>query len=260
MMTDNNPNSSDPANNQSLFQQQDQNAGDNKLLELSKEQLANILKQNTHAQSHIKTIEEENKTLRDQIAKMSRDLEMSTQFEDLLEGLANPPKPNTFEQTAPQLDKNALLTELKQDIFNELTKAQAEALLKENMNQSLNYVKSKFGDNYTESLRNVADQLSIDQSYLDDLARTSPKAFQTMVESVSPSKTPFAPTTNSFRTNPTPQDPNADIKRIAALKNQNTPEGRQARQMWNSEDFQRSFRQRILENASKNGSQFGNQI
>lgn len=259
-MTDNNPNSSDPATPQSLFQQQDQNAGGNRSLELSKEQLEAILKQNSHAQSHIKTIEDENKTLRDQIAKLSRDLEMSTQFEDLLEGLANPTKPNTSEQTAPQLDKNALLTELKQDIFNELTKAQQMNLQQENLNTSISYARQKFGDEYEDSLLKVAETLSLDTNYLEELAKTSPKAFQTMVESVSPSKTPFTPTINSLRTTPAPADPTADVKRVAALKRQNTPEGRQARQMWNSEEYQRNLRQRILENAQKNGSQFGNQI
>ncbi len=260
-MTDNLPTSGDPATSSTLFQQQDQKADDNKGLELSKEQLAAILKQNSHAQSHIKTIEDENKQLKDRMAQMAKELEMSTQFDDLLEGLANPQRStNTSEQTAPRIDKNELLSELKQEIFNELTTAQVVAAQQQNLQNSIAYVQQRFGETYETELRNVAAELSLDENYLEDLARTSPKAFQTMVESVRPSKTSFGPTTTSLRTTPGPTNPNYDIAALAAQKRMNTPEGRQAKELWNSDDFQRSTRQRILEEARAKGSKFGNQI
>lgn len=255
-MTDQVSTAGDPGKQQTLFNSPDQGT-DNKSLELTKEQLEQILKQNSHAQNHIKQIEEDNRKLREQLQGLSKELETSTQFDDLLAGLASSKSStNSSEQTAPLLDKNQLLSELKAEIFNELSNSQRAAMEEENLRASIQTAQQKFGAGYEKELLNLAQELDLTPEYLESLARTSPKAFATVIGN-SKTKTPFSPTINSFRTEPL-NSTDLDISRVAKARNLNTPEGREAERQWRDPEFQRKARQQILARLAEKGSEFGN--
>lgn len=258
-MTDQVTSPADPGT-QSLFNAPDQGtkppATDG--LSLTKEQLEQILKQNSHAQNHIKTIEDDNKKLREQLLAMSNELDNAAKIDDLLEGLANPrSSTNTSGQTAPQLDKNQLLAELKAEIFTELTNSQTVALETENLQTSIEFAKQKFGEKYQDTLRSISVELALSEEYLEALAKTSPKAFQTLVSGGKQDKMNFTPTINSFRTSPTQSD-EIDLSRVARARNLRTPEGREADKLWKDAEFQRKARIQILNKMNERGSQFGN--
>lgn len=259
-MTDQSQNTGDPSNTNSLFQSSDQGTPQNKEFNLTEDQLQKILKQNSHAQDHIKNIENENAELRERILSLSKELEQSTQFDDLLEGLASQGRSsNTSEQTAPVLDKNQLLRELKNEIFNELTAAQTKALEEQNMIAAKNYLTERFGDNVSKEMSVIAEELSLSPQYIDQLASTSPKAFEKMIESVRPktNKTTFSPTQTSFRTNPV-DNTEVDLARVGRARNLQTEEGRQAHNLWQDPEFQRQQREKILARMRGQGSSFGN--
>lgn len=261
-MTETNPNSGDPPKSPTSFSQPADQSPEVKKFELSEEDIQKILKRNSHAQSHIETIENENKEMRRQIDELNKKLESSKGFEDLLEGLANPQySSNSSGQTAPPLDKNELLQELKGSILTELQQSQAKAQAEKNFTDSFNFVSERFGEKYEEELLNISNELGLDVDHMDNLARTSPTAFKKMVEAARPSvkSNPFDVPTNSLLTNPK-ADVTQYYSEIDSLRRKGGKESLQAREIWNNEEFQRNFRKSILDRAKKEGSSFGNQI
>lgn len=261
-MTDNNPNSGDPAPSPASFSKPADQGDGPKTFALSEDDIQKILKRNSHAQSHIETIEAENKEMRRQIDELNKKLETSKGFEDLLEGLANPQySSNPTGQTASPLDKNELLRELKGSVLSSLQEEQTKAIADKNFNDSFDYVSQKFGDQYERELLNVSTELGLSMDHMDNLARTSPTAFKKVVESVRPSSkgNPFDASQNSLLTNPQ-MNQSEYFNTINQLRRSGGEGSREAKATWQSEEFQRNYRQTILAKAKKEGSSFGNQI
>lgn len=231
-----------------------------KELTLSQEDIQKMLKQNANAQEMIKTLKEENAQYRGQLTDLQKDLENSRSFDDLISAMGTQDITTSLpESTAPQLDPKELLSQLKEEIFNDLTQAQVRSAQEANIQESLKAVKERFGDNYEQRLTELGSELGLSNEYMDQLAATSPKAFMQLVggnKKVSDTQ----PEISSFRTTPNNSESTYDYASIAKQKGFDTPEARQANHLWNSPDFQERMRLDILKRASEKGSQFGNQI
>lgn len=253
-MTDQNNNPATPETNpESLFSNTDGGSvqPEDKTLSLDQEQLKAILKQNSNAQSHINTLEGENKTLRTQLEELQRELSNSASFQDLLAGLENQGASTTVvEPKTPSVDTDQLTSQIKDAVLGELTQAQQMAIEQQNINEALKLAKEKFGDKYEEQLVTIGENLGMDMSDIDNVARRSPKAFAQLIGGTVNSGGP-APTTTSLSSPPnTHNNAPYDFAKIAKLKREVTPEGMEANRLWQSAEFQQAYRKWIMKDVS----------
>jgi outer membrane murein-binding lipoprotein Lpp len=215
-----------------------------------------ILSQNRHAQDHIKTLESETAAMRAELQALRDELAKAKSIDDLLATMQQTNEPGP---TAPTLDQEQLLTRLKSEVFRDLSVAQQQSLELQNWNESVSTLRQRHGDGYAKYVDQRAAELGIPVPKMEELAKTSPKAF---LELVSPGKTgTAAPTTGSY-TQPVNADKEAESMfiKISTLRLRNTPEGREAKRQWDDPDFQRRYRLWVLNRAKTNGSSFGNNI
>lgn len=231
---------------------------DTKATLFGEEDITKILNQNRHAQDHIKTLETETATMRAELQRMQEELARSKSIDDLL---ATMQQQNTNEPgtTSPQLDQAELLNTLKDEVFKDLSLAQQRSLEMENWNKSVNALREQHGDGYASYVDRRAMELDIPVAKMEELAKTSPKAF---IELVSPGTKRTPTPTMSGQSVPLNQDATLDamFSRIQKLRQMNTPEGREAKAQWEDPGFQKQYRQYILEKAKKAGSTYGNNI
>jgi hypothetical protein len=221
--------------------------------QFGKEDLEKVLNQNRHAQDHIKTLESETAAMRAELQRLQEELARSRSIDELLDAMRqqdhNEPGP-----TAPQLNQEELLKTLKNEVFRDLTLAQQREIEVKNWNQSVEMLRQRHGDGFASYVDKRAAELNIPVEKMEELAKTSPKAF---IELVSPGASrSAAPTTGSYKSSPIDADAETEAMfiKINTLRFRNTPEGKEAKRTWDDPDFQRRYRLWILERSKAKGS------
>lgn len=126
-----------------------------------------------HADKHISTLEQELKTLREQLS-------LTEAQKKALEALshtppATPPAPTS---QAPAFDMDDLLAKAEQRVFDTLSKQQQAALAEKYLAESTSVAKQVFGDNYQQELLKRGSELGMDQKDIVQFASTKPDAFK----------------------------------------------------------------------------------
>jgi hypothetical protein len=220
--------------------------------QFSKDDIERILKINKDSQDFISQLKSETADLRNEIKTLQQDVANSKTIDELLEGMAtsttdaNEPGPKT-----PPLDQDKLLSELETRVFNKLSNQERIAQEQKNWDDTERQLKAKHGEGYASYVDARAAQLDMTNDQMERLARTSPKAFMEIVSSGS--TTASQPTISSTSTGIAvgEEDFEATYRRIAALKFENSPEGRDAKRLYDSAEFQQKFRQHILDKHNK---------
>lgn len=262
-MTDQNMNLETPDNLETLFDSEDKTVAPDSQQEdltISQEQLKKIMKQNSHAQEYINRLKEENQRFKTEVTQLQRDLQNSKSLDDLLDSLESQDHSNLSGRQAPQLDRESLLSELKEEVFRDLTRKETEALERQNFQESVRVVKQAFGDDFQKKLEEIGQDVGLSKSQLDQLAKTSPKAFAQLVGAKPQGSKGTPPSTSSLRTTPSFDSGEFDFAKVAHQKGDHSADALDAKRTWNSPEFQAKMRQQILERASKEGSKFGNTI
>lgn len=214
-----------------------------------KDDIDKLLKQNFHGQEHIKTLEQETASLRQQLNELKEQLATSKSIDDLISEMRNERGNEENHQpgpTTPQVDKEQLLNELRTRVFEDLSAVEQANLQQKNWQDSVNLLKERHGDGYAKYVDDRAEELQMDVKQLEELAKTSPKAFMELVSpgtksTVSPTQTT---TRGMFQGQP---DIEVQYRQVATLrKNLRSEEGRKANALWNDPDFQKQYRMHIL--------------
>lgn len=226
-----------------------------------KDDLDKILNQNRNAQDHIKTLESETAAMRAELQRLQEELVRSKSIDDLLDQMRHTNSVDTTSPgtKSPQFDQGELLKTLKAEVFRDLTQAQQESLEIQNWNRSIAALQERHGEGYASYVDQRAKELDIPIPKLEELAKTSPNAF---VELVSGKGTRSAAPTLGSQLAPPKNDADTEAMfvRINTMRFRNTPEGNEAKRMWNDPAFQQKYRMFILEKGKSKGSQFGNNL
>lgn len=227
---------------------------------LTKDEIEKILKQNTHGQDFIETLKEEKRELETKMEQLQQELQNRQSISELMEEVRNTNyNTDQSEPTAPQVDENALLAKLEQQVFDKLTRQQQEAALEENWSSVESQLREKHGERYDSYLTEQAKELGMSNEQLVQMGATTPKAFMRLMGE-NQSRGP-APTTSSERApmSDPDQQRQTEFSNVARrMRDLDTPEGRDANRMWKDPQWQKQQRERILSRMQKEGSQFGN--
>lgn len=126
-----------------------------------------------HADSHISTLEQELKTLRDQLS-------LTEAQKKAFESLANNQPTPAPAQTAPtpSVDVDSLLAQAEERVFKALSKQQQDAAAKINLEASTNAARAVFGDTYQQALLERGQALGMSKDDIMAFAATKPDAFK----------------------------------------------------------------------------------
>jgi len=257
-MTDENLTTGDPSADAPKFGSTAGGSGEDQNKEpegvnLNQEDLENIKKQNAHAQAHINKLEEENKTFREELKAMQQELAKSATIDDLMTTYSQPQTDNSPGTTSPQLDEEALLTKLKEEVFQDMSYAQQLAAEQDNWTSVESQLKERHGEGWASYVDQRASELGMTNDQMEGFAKTSPKAFMELVGGQG-TRTP-APSQGSQL--PPHSDPNArasEFSRIAELRRDlTTEEGRAANRLWQDPDWQKQYRMAVLKDVEENG-------
>lgn len=223
-------------------------SSDKSEVSFGKEDIEKILKQNSNATNHIKTLESETAEMRRQIKELQEELSKSHTIEELLsyERQTNSQNSEPGSKT-PQLNEQELLAKLKAEVFNDLTQAQQKSLEEQNWGEANRLAQEKFGEKYRSYVDQKAKELDISVKEMEQYARTSPKVFMQLLGGSTGTKQP-QPTrsTQNLNLNSTPDISVQYATLIRARKQGNTPEAREARRILDDPDFQERYRLHIL--------------
>lgn len=232
-------------------------------LSFTKDEILNIVKSNQHGREHIGTLEEENKQYREQINKLQEELSASKSMSELMAELRETNiQSDPSGLTAPQVDENALLAKLEQQVFDRMNAQQQEAVLESNWNSVEGELRQKHGDRFDSYVSERASELGMSPEQMVQMGATTPQAFLQLMGG--DRKSTVAPTTPSNERAPIGSGEltlDQQIAKVAsAKKDLDTPEGRDANRLWKDPEWQRKMRQQIIDEAREKGSQFGNFI
>ena len=239
-----------------LFSSEDSSKSDN--ITLSQDEIQKIVKQNLNAQEHIKNLESETKQYREQLSELQNELTKSRTIDELLESIQQQ-NTDTPGPTAPQINKEELLNELKAEVFRDLSAAQQSALEEQNAAEAVRAAEELYGEGYKSYVQQKAADLGVSLEQMEQYAKTSPKVFMELLGGQK-SQTPTPTIGNQTLPPSNDSDIEARYKRVSTLRLMNTPEGIEARRLWESDEFQSQYRRHVLEKAQKEGSDFRNQI
>lgn len=244
-------------------QQQEDLDKDNKAPEatFSKDDISKIMKQNFHGQEHISELETETKGLRDKITDLEAEVTKRATMEEMMAEMRSTGYDSDSGVIAPQVDENALLAKLEQQMTARFTEQQATQQLEQNWTKSMSALEQKHGEGYESYVDERAKALDMTNDQMVQMAATAPKAFLDLM-SASPSSQ-AAPTTSSSRTlfAEDTQTEALEYSKVAKLqRNIETDEGRKARELWTDVEWQKKHRTRMLDLAKTEGSNFGNII
>lgn len=145
--------------------------------------------------THIATLQDENKNLRAELALRQRLEEMVDQLGS--SSMNTPPSNHEDTSGTPvEIDENY--------INNILDKREKQRKQLQNLDEVKTKLKSVFGDDYKRKLEARAAQLKMSKSALDQLAMHSPDAFMALVSSGSAPSAPYTPPSSSVSFTPNP--------------------------------------------------------
>lgn len=230
----------------------------------SMDDIKKVMNENFHKQTHISTLEQENKEFRDKISALETQVQEVQSMKEMLAELRD--TNSNYEQsqsgpTAPQVNETELLAQLEQKVFNKLTEQQQQAHLEQNWTQSMDALREQHGDKFEDYVASRAQTLGMSNEQVSQMAATTPKAFLDLMSVPNKSSTaPTIPGTRAPVSDPV-SDQETEFDKVARLQKYiDTPEGREAREKWMDPIWQAQQRQRILEKAQDQGSQFGNRL
>lgn len=253
-MTDENLNAGDPSKTPEFGSGQGSGEDQNKEpqgVTLSQEDIDGLKKSNSHAQEHIKRLESENKEFKESLREMQAELAKAATIDDLMTTYRQPESDDSPGTTSPQLDEEALLTKLKQEVFNDMTYAQQ--LDQENQNWSTveAELKQRHGEGWASYVDERAQELGMTNDQMEGFAKTSPKAF---MELVGGQTRTAQPTTGGVVAPQGGFDSEAEMRQIAqARKDLSTPEGRAANAKWQDPEWQKKYRASVLKDVDEKG-------
>ena len=170
------------------------------------------LKSINPAQEQIKTLNEENERLKEQVAK-------STQFDEILQKLGDK---SQSQEHPPQTTQTFDDSKLDEILDNKLTQRQQQLVANENVATVMQTFKDKFGDKAESVYNQMAADNGIGGDTLRDLASKSPQAVLKLagLDKAQGRSTPSV-TTQTHRTEPLNHDdaPSARIKMVGASSN-----------------------------------------
>jgi len=203
---------------------------------LSREEIDKKLKSLGHAQAHIKTLESETAQYRQELARLQEEMAHAKTIEELLARREE----DSTNRTTP-VDVDGLATKVKEEVFSTLTEREQVAKQQANLNASIEAVKKVHGEKYSEAVRNRASELNMTTKQMEDLAKSSPGAFQQLMN-VQSNRMP-APTSSSTSSNVAPSESGEQLSSEYFMKVR-----RENRKLWDSSEFQRKYRQYLNDN------------
>lgn len=138
------------------------------------------LKANKHAQTHIQTLEQENKRFKEENTRMeelfeklsSKEQQATTEEESATTAQSESPKPEGEQQAVN-----------KEDLFAEfearMSQKQKEQIEKQNKETAVQRLQAAYDDKAADAIKARAKELDVTPEFLLDMAATSPKAFYT---------------------------------------------------------------------------------
>lgn len=128
--------------------------------------VAEVYKAFPHAQKHISTLEDENKQLKEELTRRQA-------AEDVLNALQQ--RMETPSQTQEQPSVNSL-QDIQALVRQELERDKAASISMANQHEVVNKFTQLYGDKAQTQFEQLAKDLSVPITYLNNLAATSPKA------------------------------------------------------------------------------------
>ena len=143
-----------------------------------------------HQDKHISTLEGETANLR-------QDLTSRITYEDLVDKLStvNAASNDRSDQTIHERDKNPQITEelLNQKVEDLFNQKQQEATQVANLTYAAQELVKMFGTDYVPSLKARTQELHLNEAYIDNLAKTNPRALLAIVASSRTADTSYVP-------------------------------------------------------------------
>ena len=201
-----------------------------------------LKKSNQHAQQHIKTLESETATMRQEIEGLKSKLEGASTVEEIMQRIDQNKFDQTTmsEQTAPQVAQ--LVEQVKEEILGDLSSAERARVESDNWAKANALLREKYGDKYSDFVDSRARDLQMTVDQMRELARTAPEAVLALVDTED--KHSPAPTTSSINTGAVSnQTENAtySMDYFRKIRAENP-------RLWRNIDFQKTYWQYLKDN------------
>lgn len=160
------------------------------------------LKSLPHAQSHISQLEDDNKQLKSQMEQMQEQLSKMSKYEELLAN-QQASQGNQNDNSGGGLDE----AKIAQLVQQQMTAAEKQKSAQQNAQTVVKELSELFGDQQAASkaFAEKARELEVDESFLSDMARRSPKAvlsYFSTNQTKTPKSTQSDVNTTSFQSKP----------------------------------------------------------
>jgi len=133
--------------------------------------IAKALESIPHAQSHIDTIQQENREMRERLRALEEQMNKAKTAEEIINEMKA--QQGQTGNPSPSLDKDAVINLVRAVNAEERTQEQKRNNLK-SVQSSLD---SKFGEKRDQIIAAKANEMGVDLGFMKSLAETSPKAF-----------------------------------------------------------------------------------
>lgn len=134
-----------------------------------------------HADEHIKQVEAENKTLREDVIRFREENIAKQKLEDLLDQLqgrkTQPPAQEPKREEPQAID----MRQIESLIDNRMKQTQLTETYNRNLQSVQQKLIEKYGANYTEHYQTQLQRLDLSKEEADDLARRKPTTFMQML-------------------------------------------------------------------------------
>lgn len=162
------------------------------------------LKSVPHKDQHISRLEGETSQQRDEIARLTAELETRKSVEQALEALQTPQAPPATPVDPPK--EAGLSQEQVQQMMQETLQKQAnDAARESNLSGVLTALSERFGDNQAEALQKVVASSGLTAESFKEMAMTNPQVVKTLLATVPTDKAPKPTTPSSQLTSATPK-------------------------------------------------------
>lgn len=136
--------------------------------QLSAEQVAALQQRDTHAQTHITTLETENKAMRDEMTNLAAKVDKLGDVDSIMEKLKQA-GPNT-------LDEASLIEKARAGVVQTLASERAEQLQTDNFKSVSETLVAQYGDKTDEMVNQACSEHNMSLDSMVALAKDNPKA------------------------------------------------------------------------------------
>lgn len=142
---------------------------------ITQEDLTTLQKRDTHAQTHIKTMEEEAAELRQTIATQQEALNKAATYQEVLEGMKNDQETGNSTST---MSPEEMIKLAAQAVKLDLDGAAKATLENDNWNSVTQELTVQYGEKSDAHVGTVCEQLGISWDQAVSMAKTTPKLFK----------------------------------------------------------------------------------